>query len=139
MDIDLCLVVDSWACTQLIMPLLFQDDKSWIQAASTRQEVPAEIMGSITSERYHYNRGFCSYLMSPYFPNSTSDMSNVLISNWMSDSFDIQTYIFQQLLNTLCFCISTNKNRFKNVKILSISNTPGATAAHTHLDCKSLQ
>ena len=86
MDIDLCLAVDSWACTQLIMPLLFDDSNSWMQAASKREEVPREIMGTFSSQRYHYNRDFCAYIMSPYFPNSFSEMSNVLLSNWMYDS-----------------------------------------------------
>ena len=86
MDIDLCLAVDSWACTQLIMPNLFEDSNSWMQAASQRQEVPIELLGSFSMERFHYNRELCAYFRSHYFPNSSVDMSNEMVKNWLYDS-----------------------------------------------------
>ena len=85
MDIDLCLAVDSWACTQLIMPMLFPDAQSWMQAASKRQEIPVELFGTLSPARFRYNLEFCSYLYSPYFPNSPSDMKDALIKNWLYD------------------------------------------------------
>ena len=99
MDINLVVCADSWACCHLIMPSLFVSAQAWIDAAKLRREVPQEIMGTISIERFHYNRNMVSFIQSSEFRSlRKKQMISYFEDHWV---YDIQGSFWPPLFDDL--------------------------------------
>ena len=78
---------DSWACCHLIMPSLFVSANSWIEAATLRREVPSEIFGTISIDRFNYNLNLLSFIRSSDFRSlRKSEMISYFEDHWVYDT-----------------------------------------------------
>ena len=87
MDINLIVCADSWACCHLVMPSLFSSAEAWVQAANLRREVPQEIFGTISKERFDYNRNLLTFIQSSHFRSlRKQEIISLFKSNWAYDT-----------------------------------------------------
>jgi len=77
--------VDSWSIAHLVMSQIIDDPIDWVNAVMKRSEVPSEVYGLVSPNRFAFNRRLCLFLRSNNF-STLNEFSSHFLRNWVQDS-----------------------------------------------------